>query len=246
MTKCKVQGNIHSFESMGLLDGPGIRNVIFFQGCDLRCLYCHNPDTWACHGGTLYTVEAIMNKIKRFKSYFEKSGGGVTFSGGEPLLQKEFLIEVLKACKAEGIHTAIDTAGVGDGDYEEVLKYTDLVLLDIKHYDAEKYKFITGRDIERFKVFLEALDKSDAKVWIRNVVIPDVNDKEEDMVALALYIKDIKNVDKVEILPYHTLGENKYEVLGIKYRLEGVEPLSKDKIKQLNLVLKENLRNNNI
>jgi len=234
-----MKGRIHSFESMGLLDGPGIRTIVFMQGCNLRCLYCHNPDTWAFKGGTEYTPEEIVDKVAKFKAYFEKSGGGVTFSGGEPLLQKEFLIEVLKLCKERGIHTAIDTAGVGNGDYEEILKYVDLVLLDIKHYDEEKYQYIVGRNMDEFKKFKEALNNSSCKVWIRNVVVPDINDKEEDILNLVNFIRDIKNVEKVELLPYHTLGENKYEVLGLKYRLQGVQPLDKKVAENLNKVLKD-------
>ena len=164
-----MKGRIHSFESMGLLDGPGIRTIVFMQGCNLRCLFCHNPDTWALSGGDEYTPEELVTKISKFKAYFDKSGGGATFSGGEPLLQKEFLIEALKLCKERGIHTTIDTAGVGHGDYEEILKYVDLVLLDIKHYDDEKYKDLVGRNMDEFNKFKEALNKSNCKVWIRNV-----------------------------------------------------------------------------
>lgn len=236
-----MKGKIHSFESMGLLDGPGIRNIVFMQGCNLRCLYCHNPDTWAFEGGSEYTSEEIVNKIVKFKAYFDKSGGGVTFSGGEPLLQKEFLIEALKLCKEKGIHTTIDTAGVGSGDYEEILKYVDLVLLDIKHYDEEKYQYVAGRNMDEFKKFKTALNNSNCKVWIRNVIVPDINDKEEDIINLVYSIKDIKNIEKVELLPYHTLGENKYEVLGMKYRLAGVPPLNKKVMENLNKILKEAL-----
>lgn len=234
-----MKGRIHSFESMGLLDGPGIRTIVFMQGCNLRCLYCHNPDTWACNGGTEYTPEEVVNKVVKFKPYFDKSGGGVTFSGGEPLLQKEFLIEALKLCKEKGIHTAIDTAGVGNGDYDEILKYVDLVLLDIKHYDDEKYQYIAGRSMDEFRKFKAALNNSKCSVWIRNVVVPDINDKEDDILKLVDFIKDIKNIKKVELLPYHTLGENKYEVLGLKYRLQGVQPLDKKVTENLNKILKE-------
>ncbi|ADL51556.1 pyruvate formate-lyase-activating protein [Clostridium cellulovorans] len=233
-------GRVHSFESMGLLDGPGIRNIVFLQGCNLRCLYCHNPDTWACNGGTEYTPEQLLKKIVRFKPYFEKSGGGVTFSGGEPLLQYNFLIEALKLCKENGIHTAIDTAGVGMGNYEEVLKYTDLVLLDIKHYDEIKYKEITGRDNSEFKKFLEALKNSNSKVWIRHVVVPGINDTKEDVLALCEYIKDIPRIEKVDLLPYHVLGVNKYDVMGIEYRLKDLQPMSKEKAEELKAFLKEN------
>ena len=141
-----IKGKIHSIESMGLVDGPGIRTVVFFQGCKLRCAYCHNPDTWQLSGGMEMTPEEIVQKIVRFKPYFHRSGGGVTFSGGDPLLQPEFLIQCLKLCKQKGIHTTIDTAGFGLGDYAEILKYTDLVLLDIKNTTSKGYVNLTGKD----------------------------------------------------------------------------------------------------
>lgn len=236
-----TKGYVHSFESMGLLDGPGIRNVVFLQGCNLRCLYCHNPDTWVCSGGTEYTPQDLVDKIVRFKPYFDKSGGGVTFSGGEPLLQPNFLIETLKMLKGQDIHTTVDTAGVGVGNYEDILKYTDLVLLDIKHYDEQKYKEITGKDMDEFKRFLEALKNSTSRVWIRHVVVPGINDTEEDIDNLCEFIKDIPRVDKVDLLPYHVLGVNKYEVLGLKYRLQDLEPMSKETAERLKARLKSHI-----
>ena len=167
-----IKGRIHSIETMGLVDGPGIRVVVFFQGCKLRCTYCHNPDTWNENTGTEYTVEEVVSKIKKFKSYFQTSGGGVTFSGGDPLRQPEFLLEVLKACKAEGIHTCLDTSGVGFGDYEEILKYTDLVLYDVKHLTEKGYLDLTGFKMDETNKFLEAVRKNQTKLWIRQVVLP--------------------------------------------------------------------------
>ena len=176
-----MKGRIHSFESMGLVDGPGIRSVVFFQGCNLRCKFCHNPDTWTCDGGTEVDSSELVKKINRFKTYYDRSGGGVTCSGGEPLLQPSFLIELFKGCKEHGMNTCLDTSGVGVGNYEEVLKYTDLVLLDIKHYEKGGYKEITRRDLDEFNNFLEALNKTDVKVWIRQVIVPGFNDSEEYM-----------------------------------------------------------------
>ncbi len=173
-----VKGKIHSIESMGLVDGPGIRVVVFFQGCKLRCAYCHNPDTWLLSGGTEMTPEELIQKIVRFKPYFNRSGGGVTFSGGDPLLQPEFLLECLKLCKQNGVHTALDTAGFGNGDYTEILKYTDLVLLDIKHTTGQGYVSLTGRDSTDVNVFLEALRKSKSRVWVRHVVVPGITDSD--------------------------------------------------------------------
>ena len=231
-----IKGKIHSVESMGLVDGPGIRVVVFMQGCTLRCLYCHNPDTWTLDGNKDaldFTPEELVNKISRFRSYFEKSGGGVTFSGGDPLKQPEFLKETLKLCKEAGIHTTLDTSGVGFGDYEEILKYTDLVLYDVKHLTREGYKDMTGIEIDETQKFLEACKKMGTKMWIRQVVVPGKTDSEEYIRELGKFIKTLDNVKKVELLPYHLLGVNKYETLGIKYRLEGLEAMDKEACKGL-------------
>ncbi len=229
-----IKGRIHSIESMGLVDGPGIRTVVFFQGCKLRCAYCHNPDTWNLNDNIEISTDEIMKKILRFKPYFSRSGGGVTFSGGDPLVQPEFLLDLLKKCKENGIHTAIDTAGYGNGDYDEILKYTDLVLLDIKHIDSDGYVILTGRDTKDINVFLSALRYSKSRVWVRHVVVPGYTDSLEHMDKIADIISnEIPNVDKIELLPYHVLGVNKYENLGLKYRLHGVEPMDKDKCIEL-------------
>ena len=231
-----IKGKIHSVESMGLVDGPGIRVVVFMQGCTLRCLYCHNPDTWTLDGNKDaldFTPEELVNKISRFRSYFEKSGGGVTFSGGDPLKQPEFLKETLKLCKEAGIHTTLDTSGVGFGDYEEILKYTDLVLYDVKHLTREGYKDMTGIEIDETQKFLEACKKMGTKMWIRQVVVPGKTDSEEYIRELGKFVKTLNNVEKVELLPYHLLGVSKYETLGIKYRLEGLEAMDKEACKKL-------------
>ena len=228
-----VKGTIHSVESMGLVDGPGIRVVIFFQGCALRCKFCHNPDTWTPNGGEEYTPEQLFDRIERFKSYFAASGGGVTFSGGDPLRQPEFLLEVLKLCKERGINTCLDTSGHGFGDYDEILKYTDLVLYDVKHLTREGYKDMTGIEIDETQKFLEACKKMGTKMWIRQVVVPGKTDSEEYIRELGKFVKTLNNVEKVELLPYHLLGVNKYETLGIKYRLEGLEAMDKEACKGL-------------
>lgn len=227
-----LKGNVHSIESMGLVDGPGIRVVVFLQGCALRCKYCHNPDTWSASGGEEYTPEELVKKIERFKTYFASSGGGVTFSGGEPLRQPEFLLETLKLCKSKGINTCIDTAGYGFGDYDEILKYTDLVLFDIKHITPEGYKNVTLMNIDESLKFLEAMKRNNTKMWIRHVVVPGLTDDIEHLKELKKYIDKIPNVEKVELLPYHLLGANKYEVLGLKYPLENVEAADKELIKK--------------
>lgn len=232
-----IKGRIHSIESMGLVDGPGIRTVVFFQGCPLRCAYCHNPDTWNLQGGTEFTSEELLKKLLRFKPYFDKSGGGVTFSGGEVLIQPEFLLEILKLCKENNIHTTLDTSGFGLGDYDEILKYTDLVLLDIKHVDDIGYKSLTGQKSSPLNLFLKALEKSQTKVWIRHVVVPGLTDSEEHILKLAKIIRNINNVEKIELLPYHTLGSNKYEILGIDYNLKDVPQMDKKRVQELDALL---------
>lgn len=236
-----TKGRIHSFESMGLVDGPGIRCVVFMQGCALRCAYCHNPDTWMMDGGEEIEAADLVKKISRFKTYF-KEDGGVTFSGGDPLLQPDFLIEALKLCKEQGINTCVDTAGYGIGKYDEILKYTDTVLLDVKNLDDEGYKSLVGKDMHGFWEFLEACQKAGTKLWIRHVCVPGITDSEEHIRKLAGMIKNIKNVEKVELLPYHTLGVMKYEQMGIKYRLEGVESMLKEEVQELYDILNDELK----
>lgn len=225
-------GRIHSIESMGLVDGPGIRTVIFFQGCALRCQFCHNPDTWDFSGGETYTPELLIKKIVRFKPYYKKNGG-VTFSGGEPLMQPEFLAEILKLCKQEGIHTCIDTAGYGLGNYDKILNNTDLVLLDLKHINETYYEKITGKPMDHFSQFLDALKEHQTQIWIRHVVVPGLTDDEQHIKALKNYIQTIPNVQKVELLPYHLLGINKYEVMNLPYSLKGIPAMDKEKTKKL-------------
>ena len=231
-------GFIHSIETMGLLDGPNIRVVIFLQGCPLRCIFCHNPDTWI-KKGKKFSSKEIVDEIRKYRSYIEE-GGGVTFSGGEPLFQSEFLLETLKMCKKAGISTCIDTSGTGYNKklLDEILKYTDLVLLDIKAIDNINYKKITGKSIDEFNYFKERLNLSSTKVWIRQVIIPGINDNEEYILKLKKYIKDINNIEKVELLPYHTLGVQKYKKLKIKYKLEGTPSMSREECQKLENLLK--------
>ena len=243
-----IIGNIHSFESMGSVDGPGLRSVVFFQGCSLRCAFCHNPDTWGTEPNKVITTADLIKKILRFKPYYDSSGGGVTFSGGEPLLQPEFLLDILKKCKQNNIHTALDTSGVGHKgdkkfrpDYKEILKYTDLVLLDVKHTRSEMYKEITCVDMSFFMEFLDTLNSSDTDVWIRAVIIPGINDNMDYIKELEKFSKNINNVKKFELLPYHTLGVNKYKELGIKYRLEKLPPMDKKKTKEWEGLLNNSL-----
>ena len=237
MNKFK-SGYIHSIETMGLVDGPGIRVVVFMQGCPLRCLFCHNPETWNKKSDNKMTSKEIVDEVRKYRPYIEKDGG-VTFSGGEPLLQTEYLLEMLKMCKNAGLHTCIDTSGTGyNKEYlDEVLKYTDLVILDIKAIDDIGYKKMTGKEIEEFNYFVERLNKSNNKVWIRQVIIPNINDNEEYILKLKKYIKKIKNIEKKELLPYHSMGIEKYKKLNLKYRLLNTLDMDKEKCKKLEELL---------
>ncbi len=228
-----VKGSIDSIETFGLVDGPGIRTVVFLNGCNLRCKFCHNPEMWKKREFNYDSMD-IVKKVLRSKPYF-KNGGGVTFSGGEPLLHIDFLLETCKELKKEGIHIALDTAGVGLGNYNELLKYVDLVILDVKAINDEMYFSITGhKSLEDVSEFIRQLNNSGNDVWVRQVIIPDINDNLEYMDGLASYIKDnIKNVKKVEFLPFHRLGREKYIKLGIPYPYEDKDDMNKNKCDSL-------------
>ena len=234
-----MKGLINSIETLGTLDGPGIRFVVFLQGCKLRCLYCHNPETWDMKGESVeITPQELVAKAEKYKNYFGNKGG-ITFSGGEPLLQPEFLLECLKLCKEKNIHTCLDTAGFGFGDYEEILKYTDLVILDVKAVEEDEYIGITGQKMRRFYEFLEVAQKMNKAMWIRQVIVPNINDDKDHILKLKEFASKIKNVEKVELLPYKTIGVHKYETLNLKYRLDGVPELSQEKLEELNMYLKD-------
>lgn len=235
MKKSELLGHIDSIETMGLVDGPGIRVVVFLQGCSLRCIFCHNPETWNINDKLLMKPEELVRRICKYKNYFGKNGG-VTFSGGEPLIQHEFLLETLKLCKKMNINTCLDTAGVGS-NYEEILKYVDLVIYDIKAVDSDKYFEITGGNIGLAKNFLKYCQKINMKMWIRQVIIPGVNDNIEYILMLKKYVSTLKNVEKIELLPYHTYGVSKYKKLGLDYKLDGVLEMSEKKIKDLYQIL---------
>ena len=230
-----MKGYVSSIESMGLVDGPGIRCVVFFGGCPLRCKFCHNPEMWTTKESILYTPKELYEKIERFKPYF-KNNGGVTFSGGEPLNQPKFLKEVLILCKNNGINTCLDTSGVGN-NYEELLDYVDLVILDIKDYRDDKYLDLTGKDISSFNKFLNICKNKNKKLWLRQVVIPTINDNEDYILGLRDYIKNIPNVLKVELLPYHSMAVDKYKKLGIDYCLKNIPGMDKDLCKEWELLL---------
>lgn len=226
-----IKGSVNSIETMGLVDGPGIRTVVFFNSCLLRCKYCHNPETWKM-GNKNMTVEELVGKVLRNKPYF-KNNGGVTFSGGEPLLQDEFLLECCKRLKEENIHIAIDTAGYTPNNVDEILKYVDLVLLDIKHTTKDGFKAITGGNKDIQYKFIEHLNKSGKKIWIRQVIVPGIMDNNEYLESLVKTIKNIRNVERIDFLPYHKLGREKYITMGINYPLEDTPEMNKDKCTKL-------------
>lgn len=226
-----MKGSIDSIESLGLVDGPGIRTVVFMNGCKLRCKYCHNPEMWTMKDYN-YTPAELYQKIKRFAPYFGKDGG-VTFSGGEPLLQEMFLLEVCKLLKQDNIHIALDTAGVGNGHYEELLDYIDLVIFDIKHLSRDGYLDLVGQEIDHSMEFLKMCQKKKKKMWIRQVIVPGIHDNTEYIDQLRQFIKTLQYVERVEFLPYHKLGEEKYRTLGIFYPLEKVAAMDEEKTKEL-------------
>ena len=200
MKKCDLKGSIDSIETLGLVDGPGIRTVVFLNGCKLRCLYCHNPEMWKIKDYNM-TVDELVNKILRYY----KDNGGVTFSGGEPLLQSDYLLEVCKRLKKEKINIALDTAGVGNYN-EKLLDYIDLIIFDIKAVKSDDYNYITGYKIDESLKFLNKCQEKNIKMWIRQVIVPKINDNEKNILELKKFISKLKNVEKVELLPYHTTG----------------------------------------
>lgn len=226
---------VHSIETFGTVDGPGIRFVLFLKGCPLRCKYCHNPDTWDLESNDIRTVDEIMMEINKYFIFIKKDGG-VTVSGGEPLLQMDFLIELFKKLKDNKIHTCIDTTGIiykkdeTNEKLEELLKYTDLILLDIKHIDNEKHKILTGVPNKNILGFARYLSDKKIPVWIRHVLVPGITNDEYDLKRLRKFIDTLKNVEKVEVIPYHTMGIYKYEMLGKKYPLKNVIPPTKKQI----------------
>jgi pyruvate formate lyase activating enzyme len=230
-----MYGNIHSIETFGTVDGPGIRYVIFTQGCLLRCQFCHNADTWEIGTGKQMSVSEIIDDLKTYLPFIEASGGGITVSGGEPLLQIPFLIELFKECKKLGIHTTIDSSGGCFSHAEhfqtnlkELLTYTDLILLDIKHIDRKKHISLTGMANEHILEFAHFLSVQSIPVWIRHVLVPTISNDHADLKKLGEFIGTLNNVKKVEVLPYHKLGVYKWEALGMEYPLKDIEPPSEE------------------
>ena len=239
----KITGYVHSMESFGSVDGPGVRYVIFLSGCAMRCQFCHNPDTWQMKTGTEYTADELLEKACRYRSYWG-SKGGITVSGGEPLLQIDFLLELFQKAKERGINTTLDTCGNPFtreepffSKFQELMKVTDLVMLDIKHIDDEQHKILTGQTNKNILDMAEYLSETGKPVWIRHVLVPERSDKDEYLHRLHDFIETLDNVEKVEVLPYHTLGVYKWKELGIPYQLEGIDPPSQERVENANRIL---------
>jgi len=240
-----MTGRIHSFESFGTVDGPGIRFVTFLQGCPLRCQYCHNPDTWE-KGGTEYTVEEVVARALRYRNYFGDRGG-VTVTGGEPLVQIDFVTELFVALKGKGVHTCVDTSGitfnpdskVSVEKHEKLLEVADLFLLDIKHIDEEACIRLTGQSNKNTLAFARFLSEHNQPIWIRQVLVPGITDGEESLQRTREFIDTLKTVERVEVLPYHSMGEVKYEKLGMEYPLKGVQSPAKERVMYAKRILCE-------
>ena len=248
-----MEGHIHSTESFGTVDGPGIRFVVFFQGCPMRCLFCHNPDTWKISTDkdkkNLMSVDTIIENYKKNLPFYKN--GGITCTGGEPLLQIDFLTELFKRCHEENIHTCLDTSGItfnpsddkNLAKFNELIKYTDLVMLDIKQIDNEKHKILTSQNNDRILAFAEYLSDNNIPIWIRHVLVPTLTDNDELLKRTSDFISSLHNVKRVEILPYHTLGVFKYEKLGINYPLKGVDTPNDERIENAKKILKTDTYN---
>lgn len=239
MPSCNIVGRVHSLESFGSVDGPGVRYVVFLQGCALRCRYCHNPETWAFAGGTEMTADEVLNKALRYKSYWGSggSGGGITVSGGEPLLQMDFLIALFGLAKAKGVHTALDTAGqpfCEDAAWlaklDTLLALTDLVILDLKEPDDARHRALTGQGNVNIFAFARYCADKGVGLWVRHVLVPGLTDDETGLAELGDFIASLSTVERVEILPYHTLGLFKWQKLGLKYPLPDAVPPTAEQV----------------
>ena len=240
-----MTGRIHSFESFGTVDGPGIRFVVFLQGCPLRCQYCHNPDTWGVVG-TEYSVDEVIERALKYRNYFGDQGG-VTVTGGEPLVQIDFVTELFTELKKRGVHTCVDTSGITFNSasaasvekHEKLLSVADLFLLDIKHIDDDACQKLTGLSNKNTLAFARFLSDHGKKTWIRQVLVPDLTDNEESLARTRAFIDTLQTVERIEVLPYHTMGEVKYQKLGIEYPLKGVEPPTKERVLNAKRILTE-------
>lgn len=231
-----MKGRIHSLESFGTVDGPGVRYVVFTQGCPMRCAYCHNPDTWPMTGGKMIEPSYIIEQYERNIGFYK--GGGITVTGGEPLMQIDFLIDLFTLAKEKEIHTCIDTSGIAFNPqneglikkFDQLMKLTDLVMLDIKHIDPEKHKELTQQPNDGILTFCSYLNAQNVDMWIRHVVVPGITDDDSYLYKLGYFIGQFHNLKALDVLPYHTMGEAKYEKLGMEYKLKDVPAMDKNKI----------------
>lgn len=244
-----MKGRIHSLESFGTVDGPGTRFVVFVQGCPMRCAYCHNPDTWEVNAGTLMEPTEIIEQYDRNAAFYQ-NGGGLTVTGGEPLLQVDFLIDLFTLAKEKGIHTCIDSSGIAFNrsnapllaKMDKLMTLTDLVMLDIKHIDPEKHKELTSQDNKNILDFAKYLDEKGVDMWIRHVVVPGITDDDKYLFELGYFIGQFKNLKALDVLPYHTMGVVKYEKLGMEYKLKGVPAMDKDTVITKKQVVMEGIK----
>lgn len=243
-----MKGRIHSLESFGTVDGPGVRFVVFVQGCPMRCAYCHNPDTWPMTGGTLMEPAEIIEQYERNISFYK--GGGITVTGGEPLMQLDFLIDLFTLAKEKEIHTCIDSSGIAFqrsnapllAKFDKLMALTDLVMLDIKHIDPEKHLSLTGQPNAGILDFCSYLNEKQVDMWIRHVVVPGLTDDDRYLEQLGYFIGQFHNLKALDVLPYHTMGEKKYESLGMSYKLHGVPPMNKDTAIEKKQVILDGIR----
>lgn len=236
-----MKGRIHSIETFGTVDGPGIRFVLFMQGCALQCQFCHNPDTWDTAGGRQVTVDEILREMEPYLPYYKASGGGITVTGGEPTLQAPFVAQLFKACKERyGLHTALDSSGFCDPTHAaELIDHTDLVLLDLKQMNKVKHERLTSQPNDRILAFAQWLSGRNQPMWIRHVLIPGITDHTDDLRALGTFIGGLKRVEKLELLPYHRMGVYKWQQLGRDYPLEGVPTPSDREVERARQVIEE-------
>lgn len=239
----EIKGRIHSVESFGSADGPGVRYIVFLKGCNMRCQYCHNPDTWAKDGGELMTPEEVLKKALRYKTYW-KEKGGITVSGGEALLQIDFVTELFRLAKEKRVNTCLDTSGNPfsleepfKSKFDELMKYTDLFMLDIKHMDDAAHRKLTGQTNQNILEMAAYLSDHGKAMWIRHVLVPGITTEEDELYRLRSFLDTLKTVERVEVLPYHTLGVFKWKELGIPYQLEGVDPPTKEQIDRAKEIL---------